>query len=142
MTSEPEQNLPSTPPTTPATPSDPNSSARQPRPPKTPTGRTVTLPANPTEAWDQIRSTAETTTQRFNEFRQRNQTRAEREKTARTFAERGREETGRGLRALAGAAGKLADLVDGKPEGRGQHAREQQVIEAENPGAGPDGRAY
>ncbi|NUL45324.1 hypothetical protein F7P69_08975 [Cellulosimicrobium funkei] len=136
MTSEPEQNLPSTPsapsaesvpPATPAMPSDAAKAGKQTRQPRPLTG--PTLPGNPSEAWDQIRHTAETTTQKLNEFRQNNQSPADLQKTARQFAERGREETGRGLRALAEAAGKLADLVDRTPDSRGQHAEEPRVLE-------------
>jgi hypothetical protein len=80
--------------------------------------------SNTADAWDQIRQTAESTTQKLNDFRHRNQNMSELEKTARHVAERGREETGRGLRALAEAAGKLADLVDGKAGSRGEHVEE------------------
>lgn len=130
MTSEPEQTLPSTPSAPPAdaartTPGTP--AAKPSRQPKPLTG--PTLPGNPSEAWDQIRHTAETTTQKLNEFRQNHQSPADLQRTARQFAERGREETGRGLRALAEAAGKLADLVDRTPEARGQHAEEPRELD-------------
>ncbi|MGM7666761.1 hypothetical protein [Microbacterium sp. A93] len=133
MTSEPEQNLPCTPSTPPADSAPGAGPSKQPRPLTGPT-----LPGNPSEAWDQIRHTAETTTQKLNEFRQHNQSPADLQKTARQFAERGREETGRGLRALAEAAGKLADLVDGTAGTQAQHAQEPPVIESKKPDAGPD----
>lgn len=130
MTSEPEQTLPSTPSTPPADPADPAPAAKQPKPTRQPKPLTgPTLPGNPSEAWDQIRHTAETTTQKLNEFRQHNQSPADLQKTARQFAERGREETGRGLRALAEAAGKLADLVDGTPDSEPQHTRDLRELE-------------
>ena len=139
MISEPEQNLPSTPSTPSTPPADPAPAAQQPQPTRQPKPLTgPTLPGNPSEAWDQIRHTAETTTQKLNEFRQHNQSPADLQKTARQFAERGREETGRGLRALAEAAGRLADLVDGTAGAQGQHVQEPPVIESKKPDAGPD----
>lgn len=148
MTSEPEQNLPSTPSTPPTPPASPATSAapagaakkpHETKPRKPLTG--PTLPGGPGEAWDQLRYTAETTTQKLNDFRQSNQSPADLQKTARGFAERGREEAGKGLRALAEAAGKLADLVDRSSESTGQHSQEPRVIEPKAPDAGPAGPA-
>ncbi|MFC7401337.1 hypothetical protein [Citricoccus sp. GCM10030269] len=110
MTSDSEQPLPSKPTTSP-----------QPAKPTQPANG-VTARSNTADAWDQIRHSAESTTRKLNDFRHRNQSRPELEKTLRQFAERGREETGRGLRALAEAAGKLADAVDRKPGATGQHS--------------------
>jgi hypothetical protein len=93
-----------------------------PAPPHKPTTPVtgVTARSNTADAWDQIRQTAESTTQKLNDFRHRNQGTSNLEKTARQVAERGREETGKGLRALA----------------EGQHAEEPHVTEPPK----PDGR--
>jgi hypothetical protein len=86
--------------------------------------------SNTADAWDQLRNTTSSVTQQINDFMTRNtSSRTERDNSIRQAAERGRGEAGRGLRALAEAAAKLADLVDGTSERKGQHAEEPRVLE-------------
>lgn len=94
----------------------------------------VTPRSSAAEAWEQLRHAASSTTSQINEFMTRNAgSRGERETAIRQVAERSRGEAGRGLRALAEAAAKLADLVDGTTGRKGQHAGEPRVLEQQRP---------
>ncbi len=89
---------------------------------------------NAADAWEQLRHTASSATHQINDFMTRNTgSRTERDTTIRQVAERGRGEAGRGLRALAEAAAKLADLVEGTSERKGQHAGEPRELEQPKP---------
>jgi hypothetical protein len=94
----------------------------------------VSVRSNTADALEQLRQTASSATQQINDFTSRNTgSRSERDSTIRQVAERSRGEAGRGLRALAEAAAKLADLVDGTSERKGQHAGEPRVFEQPRP---------
>jgi len=99
--------------------------------------------SNTADAWDQLRNTTSSVTQQINDFMTRSTgSRTERDKSIRQAAERGRGEAGRGLRALAEAAAKLADLVDGTSERKGQHADEPRVLEQPKPAPTQDDQRY
>ncbi|MDI3331693.1 MAG: hypothetical protein QJR09_13305 [Micrococcus sp.] len=90
----------------------------------------VSARSNAADAWEQLRHTTSSVTHQINDFMSRSTgSRTERDTTLRQAAERGRGEAGRGLRALAEAAAKLADLVDGTTDRKGQHAGEPRILE-------------
>ncbi|MBB5750311.1 hypothetical protein [Micrococcus sp. TA1] len=103
----------------------------------------VSARSNTADAWDQLRSTTSSVTQQINDFMTRTTgSRTERDTTIRQAAERGRGEAGRGLRALAEAAAKLADLVDGSSERKGQHADEPRILEQPKAAPTQDDQRY
>lgn len=94
----------------------------------------VSARSNTADAWEQLRNTTSSVTHQINDFMTRNTgNRTERDTTIRQVADRGRGEAGRGLRALAEAAARLADMVDGTSERKGQHAGEPRVLEQTQP---------
>jgi hypothetical protein len=99
----------------------------------------VSVRSNTADALEQLRQTASSATQQINDFTSRTTgSRSERDSTIRQVAERSRGEAGRGLRALAEAAAKLADLVDGTSERKGQDAGEPNVVKNPKPEATQD----
>ncbi|QCU77003.1 hypothetical protein E7744_01260 [Citricoccus sp. SGAir0253] len=103
----------------------------------------VTARSNTAEAWEQLRHTATQATDRINDFMNRTTGgRGERDRAVRQVTERGREEAGRGLRALAEAAGKLADLVDGRSTHPDAHPGSPRVIDQRHPETQRDARDH